>query len=218
MLEAMSADRFSTNVWLKAFRHEAGHATAALLRGRPVNEILIHNPRWGYTSHGSEEMDYVEDAHEFIVYAGPWAEACAENEIEDPNDARAPEAERVYALLRQNPSDWVEYHEAIWSQPATEEECTAVEQLIDNKTPLEGECAPNPSWDRSLQGLRQATKDLANRLQYGADLDSGADFIEVGERWPVLYRVKDRPTHWRRRGWTPDEDEWEQIESALREA
>jgi hypothetical protein len=188
---------------------------AALSRRRQVNEILIHNPRWGFTNHGSKDIDYVGDAHQLIVYAGPWAEACAASELDGIDDGVAPDVEEVLALLRANPSDWVEYHEAIWGRRASEEEREAVEHACDAKTTPANECPPNPCCESSLRGLRADMKALAKRLEFGTDVEAGAGFIEFGKGHPPLYRVKNRPTPWRRQGWTPDEDEWEQIESLL---
>ena len=156
------------------------------------------------------------DAHQFIVYAGPWAEACVANKVDGTDDGAAPDVNEVRALLRKNPSDWVEYHEAIWGRAANERERQAVEEACDANTRLANERLPDPSWECILHGLREDIRALARRLQSGADLKSGTEFIELGNsHHPRLYRVKNRPTHWRRQGWTPDVDEWEQIESLL---
>jgi hypothetical protein len=198
----MSEDRYNSDVWFKAFRHEASHAVAALSRERPVKEILINNPLDGFTRHGSDDTPDGGDDRQFIAYAGSWAEARTANEIAGIEDG-PPSIEDVRALLRKNSFDWAEYHTAIWGRDVTSDEREAAQQAYSAKTVPPNECPPDPEWEDLLDALWGDVKSLAKMFQ------TGREVVELGYGQLPLHQVKQRRTHWQREGWTsPDADEW----------
>lgn len=185
-------NRYATDAWLTAFRHESGHAVAALSRMRPVKEILLNAPFDGFTFQGCKDTPEIGDDHEFVLWSGPWAEARTANELAGVTDA-VPTVGQVRGFLEKNAGDRGAYFEAI-----------------------EGKAPPSEAqWGDVLDGLWSEIKTLAEKLR---NLD---DVVELGHDQPALHRVDDRPTHWRRKEWIlPDDyvDEWmEELHSGLGE-
>jgi hypothetical protein len=188
--------------WYLTYFHEAGHAVAARDRKRPVNEIFIE-PDHGYTRHGTEDTKYQDDDHQFIVWAGPWAEARAcwafqgkgkhgENAGEFIDDARS--------LLRKNGHDWREFHEAM-GRTITDADVAEARMAYDTGgEPPKGEYAPDDQWDGLLDGMWLQINTLATNLM------AEAAIIHVDPRQEIMVRM---PKLWRRWGWQPPEDKHE---------
>jgi hypothetical protein len=157
--------------WHLAYFHEAGHAVAALRRNRPVNDIYIH-PDNGFTSHGFDDT-YEGDAHQFIVYAGPWAEVralWAFNGINKNADDAAREkfADTVRDLLRKNGSDWLEYHRAMGRDydESHRGQARAVYDLNGDRVPPD-EDPPHESWDALFDEMWPEMRWLGLRMLSG---------------------------------------------------
>ena len=130
----------------RRLNHANLHAVAARARERPVHEIFIH-PERGYTRHGSEDTPYKDDDHQFIVWAGPWAEARARWEFEG-KDSRGENVQaftnEVRSFLRKNGHDWREFHEAV-GRDVTDDDAGSARMIYDQSldTPPQGECEPS---------------------------------------------------------------------------
>jgi hypothetical protein len=136
--------------------HEAAHVVAARTRGRPVSEIYIH-PDNGYTSHGSDGIDYKGDDHQFIVYAGTWAEVralwVARGIGAGAHDAQGNSfADAVRILLRKNDSDWLEYHQAMGRDYDSSHRRQARDAYDSDGDPPD-ETPPDPSWHPLYQEM-----------------------------------------------------------------
>lgn len=170
--------------WYLAYFHEAGHAVAARRCNRPVNEIYIH-PDNGYTSHGSDDTDYKDNDHQFIVYAGSWAEVRALWAISGidtgANDAQGNGfADTVRIFLRKNDSDWLEYHQAMGCNYDRSHRSQAREAYDSGSDPPE-ERPPDASWHALFEGMWPEIR------KPGLTMLAGETQIRVGDT--MLHRV-----------------------------
>lgn len=189
--------------WYLAYFHEAGHAVAARDRKRPVDEIFIH-PEKGFTRHGDETTEYQGDDHQFIVYAGSWAEVRACWAFQG-KDKHGPEGhtftDEVRNLLRKNDRDWLEYHHAMGRTELTEADALEAKMAYENGSePPEGECEPDDRWDGLLDGMWGQINTMATNLI------AEAPVIHVDPGQEILVQV---PKLWRRWGWEPPDDKHE---------
>jgi hypothetical protein len=188
--------------WYLTYFHEAGHALAACDRNRPVHEIFIH-PDKGYTRHGDDDTKYEGDDHQFIVWAGPWAEARAFWEFQGKSTRGAEGhafSEQVRSFLRKNSSDWFEFHQAMGREVTKDDAFRAYMSFIGEGDPPDGECEPDAEWDVLLDGLWGRINTLATNLI------AEHPVITVDPRQKNMVQV---PKLWRMWGWDPPEDKHE---------
>jgi hypothetical protein len=110
---------------------------------------------------------YQDDDHQFIVYAGPWAEARACWAIKG-KDKRGPNArtftDDVRALLRKNDSDWLEYQRALGREVSKADALEAKMAYLIGGDPPDGECEPDDEWYELLDGMWYDINTLATNL------------------------------------------------------
>jgi hypothetical protein len=148
-----------------------------------------------------EDTEHQDDDHQFIVWAGPWAEARACWAFQG-KDKHGPDShsftEFVRSLLRKNNHDWLESHRAMGRTELTEADAQEARRTYDNDLdPPEGECEPDDQWDGLLDGMWLQINTLATNLM------AEAPVIHVDARQEVVVQV---PKLWRRWGWHPPED------------
>lgn len=187
--------------WYLAYFHEAGHAVAARSRNRPVNEIYIH-PEKGYTRHGDDTVEYDGDSHQFIVWAGPWAElrACWVLQGRDKisTEDHSLFVDEVRSLLRKNSSDWLEYHRAMGRMDLTEVDALDALVAYNNSEAVSSDdCEPDEQWDRLLDDMWLDINNLATSLI--ADTPN----IHLDNAQLDLFPVTKL---WRKWGWEPPEE------------
>lgn len=141
-----------------AARHEAGHATAATMRGgaSPTSvTISAEHPGSGLTVFRHLPWD-----HAFVAYAGPWAEARADWPLDTSDGLLDAEgslfADRVMGVLLQQPED-AEVVYAYEQELAANAALMGVDRLA--LTPI------SVVWDTELERAWPRVKELASRLE-----------------------------------------------------
>lgn len=197
-----------------AAHHEAGHAVAALKRGREIHEICIH-PVDGHTAF-QETVD--DEDFAFIVHGGPWAQARYLQATDVSDKVGLPSPRRVAEMFAFNRSDWLALEEA------TGGDVEAVRTYLDHveraslerfyevgddevcdspgvSDPQRPALSLNPAWSDEMDQAWPEVQDLVAML-LGLDRE-----IRVGLGEPlVLLGLMDGHGFWRQKGWTPTDN------------